>query len=118
MATGRTIRALVMTGGLLSCGLGPHSTWAEDGPTTQELLNQMKAMEQRIQSLEKQLEQRNAGAPPGTAVAPSAPPGAAATTPPGAAPTLAPVSTTTPQPMVQVAPSTAPAALLARPLIR
>ncbi|HKW95931.1 MAG TPA: hypothetical protein VJX92_28845 [Methylomirabilota bacterium] len=44
---------------------------AEDGPTNQELLNKMKAMEERIQSLERQLEQRNAAAAAPPAEAPA-----------------------------------------------
>ena len=100
MVTRRTIRALVMTGGVLSGALGLHSASAEDGPTTQELLNKMKAMEQRIQSLEKQLEQRGATPPPGTLAAPA-----------GAAPAVVPATAAVPQPMVQVAPTATPAAV-------
>jgi hypothetical protein len=103
MVTGQTIRALVITVGLFS-SVGSGSAWAEDPPSNQELLNKMKAMEQRIQTLEQQLEQKNAARPPaGTAAPAGAPAGGTAAAP-------APASAA-PQPMVQAAPTATTAAV-------
>jgi hypothetical protein len=63
------------------CGRGAQ---AQDAPSNQELLEKMKAMEQRIQTLERQLEQKTASPPAAAAPAaapvaqtsPSAPPAA------------------------------------------
>ena len=109
MVTGQTIRALVITVGLLS-SVSLGSTWAEDPPSNQELLNKMKAMEQRIQMLEQQLEQKNAATPPaGTAATSGAPAGGAAAAPVPAS--AASTSGAAPQPMVQAAPTPTPAAV-------
>src|SRR5258707_7160116 len=80
---------------VLLWSLGGGLARAEDGPSNQELLNKMKAMEQRIQTLERQLEQKSAVAQPATG-APDAAPTAGAATP------SAPAS---PVPAVAVAPS-------------
>jgi hypothetical protein len=101
MLTERTIRGFVIAAGLVS-SLGGGAASAEDAPSNQELLNQMKAMEQRIQMLEHQLERRNAAGSP----AASAPPTPAAAAPASPAPTPGAV----PSAVVQVAPEASSAA--------
>lgn len=75
MGVGRAIRAGAVAAGLLaSVGLGYAG--AEDAPSVQDMMKQMKAMERRIQMLEQQLEQKNAGspAPPSPTLTATAPP--------------------------------------------
>ncbi len=79
MVRERTVRGFVIVAVLL-WSLGGGLARAEDGPSNQELLNKMKAMEQRIQTLERQLEQKSAVAEPATG-APGAAPTAGAATP-------------------------------------
>jgi hypothetical protein len=94
MVTERTIRGFVIAAGLVS-SLGAGVASGEDAPSNQELLNKMKAMEQRIQMLEHQLELRNAAASPPASAPPS--PDAAATASP------APAAGAVPSAMAQVA---------------
>ena len=70
---------------VLSLAAGPAR--AEDPPSNQALLDKMKAMEDRIQTLERQLEQKNATSPAGSSAATSgAPAGATPASAPPAAP--------------------------------
>jgi hypothetical protein len=95
MVTERTIRGFLIAAGLVA-SLGAGAAGAEDAPSNQELLNKMKAMEQRIQMLEHQLEQRNATASP--PASPSPAPTAAAP------PSPVPAAAAAPAAMVQTAP--------------
>jgi hypothetical protein len=99
MVTGRTIRVFAIAVGLLSI-VSMERAGAEDPSPSQELLNRMKAMEQRIQMLEQQLEQKNAPASPASPAATA-----------GAPASATPASGVAPQPMVQAAPTATPAAI-------
>ncbi len=75
MLSMRTISITLATVALLLAGGGAPAR-SEDAPSTRELLEKMKAMEQRIQTLERQLEDRRAAGPaPEPAPAGAASPG-------------------------------------------
>ncbi len=78
---GRGWVAALLAAGLLAGPAAPGAWATVEDPTTEEMLRELKAMEKRIQTLERQLQQRQqaARAPAsGTPSAPPAPPSAAA----------------------------------------
>jgi hypothetical protein len=98
MLAARTIWISIMAVASL---LGEGGSWAQaQNPSNQELLDKMKAMEQRIQTLERQLEQKNAAPPPAAA--------------PPTTPATQPLAQTSP-PASAVAPSAARRARTATP---
>ncbi len=88
-----------MIAAVLFLSLATGSSWAEDPPSSQALLDKMKAMEDRIQTLERQLEQKNATTPPGSSATMNGAPA-------GAVPATA--QSVAPGPTVQTAPSSEP----------
>jgi hypothetical protein len=92
----RTIWISVVVVALLLVG-GGRWAQAQNAPSNQEILDKMKAMEERIKTLERQLEQKNA-APSAPVVAPSTAPAPAGT------PTAAPAMTPGTQPLAQTSP--------------
>jgi hypothetical protein len=108
MVRERTVRGFVIVAVSL-WSLGGGLARAEDGPSNQELLNKMKAMEQRIQTLERQLEQKSAVAEPATGAPGAAPTAGAAT--PSAPASPAPAVAVAPSSMVQTAAVESPGAV-------
>jgi hypothetical protein len=102
MLAARTIGISLMVVALLLIGT---ARWAhaQNAPSNQELLDKMKAMEERIQTLERQLEQKNAPPAPAPVAAPT-PPGPAASAGTPAAPGAPAAPGTTPA-MAQTPPS-------------
>ena len=81
----RTVWISVVVVALLLVG-GGRWAQAQNAPSNQEILDKMKAMEERIKTLERQLDQKNAASP--------APVGAPSTSPaPAGTPTAAPGTT-------------------------
>src|SRR5215470_97257 len=92
----RTIWMSVVVVALLLAG-GGRWAQAQNAPSNQEVLDKMKAMEERIKSLERQLDQKNAP-PPAPVVTPSTSPAPVGT------PTAAPPTTPGTQPLAQTSP--------------
>ena len=96
----RTIWISVVVVALLLVGSGRWAQ-AQNAPSNQEILDKMKAMEERIKTLEQQLDQKNAA--PAPVVAPPTSPAPIGT------PTAAPPTTPGTQPLAQSPPSSATA---------
>jgi len=97
MLAARTIGISLMVVAVLLVGT---ARWAhaQNAPSNQELLDKMKAMEERIQTLERQLDQKNAPPPGPAPVAAPTPPAPAASAGAPAAPGTAPAMAQTPPP--------------------
>ena len=109
MVTGRAIRVFAIAAGLLSI-VSMGRARAEDPAPSQELLDRMKAMEQRIQVLEQQLEQKNAAARPASSGQANMPPADGASATPGPSST-AQTGGPAPRPLTQTAAVESPAAV-------
>ena len=99
MLAPRTFSPSVLAIALLLVG-GARWAHAQNAPSNQELMDRLKAMEERIKTLERQLDQKNPP-PPGSAPAAPAPSPAPATAPaaaPATAPATEPLARTSPSP--------------------